>query len=51
MAEHGLRRLPVVDSDGVLRGLLSWTDLVGAISDHALGRLVARINAARAGKG
>jgi CBS-domain-containing membrane protein len=35
MLQHGLRRLPVVDDDGVLQGILSRVDIFKAISQHA----------------
>jgi CBS domain-containing protein len=40
---HGVRRLLVVDGDGILQGVLSWADLVPHLSDRALGRVVSRI--------
>lgn len=43
LAEEGVRRLLVVDSEGLLQGILSWTDLVPHVSDRALGAVVARI--------
>lgn len=40
---EGVRRLLVVDSDGLLAGILSWTDLVPHLSDRGLGRVVSRL--------
>jgi len=40
---HGVRRLLVVDGNGVLQAVLSWSDLVPHLSDRALGRVVSRI--------
>jgi CBS domain-containing protein len=40
---HGVRRLLVVDGNGILQGVLSWADLVPHLSDRALGRVVSRI--------
>ncbi len=34
MAEHGVRRLPVVDEDGNLEGILSIADLIAAASSR-----------------
>jgi len=43
LGDAGLRRLLVVDPDGNLAGLLSWTDLVPHVSERALGHVVARV--------
>jgi len=40
---EGVRRVLVVDSDGRLAGILSWTDLVPHLSECGLGRVVSRI--------
>lgn len=40
---EGVRRVLVVDSDGRLVGLLSWTDLVPHLSECGIGRVVSRI--------
>ena len=40
---EGVRRLMVVDDDGLLVGVLSWTDLVPHVSERGLGRVVSRI--------
>ena len=44
---EGVRRLLVVDAVGLLRGVLSWTDLIPHITPRALGNLLARIVANR----
>jgi len=36
MAEHGVRRLPVVDAKGHVRGILSLNDLAGALDEHTI---------------
>lgn len=43
LGELGLRRLLVVDSDGQLVGVLSWTDLVPHLSERGVGHVVGRI--------
>jgi CBS domain-containing protein len=43
LGERGLRRLVVVDTEGRLAGILSWTDLAPDLSERGLGQLVARI--------
>ncbi|QEH33662.1 Hypoxic response protein 1 [Aquisphaera giovannonii] len=43
LGDHGVRRLLVVDSAGVLQGVLSWTDLVPHLSPCGLGHVVSRI--------
>ncbi len=43
LGDHGVRRLMVVDSEGVLQGVLSWTDLIPYLSKSSLGRVVSRI--------
>jgi len=43
LGQHGVRRLLVIDGNGVLQGLLSWSDLVPHLSERALGRVVSRI--------
>ena len=40
---YGVRRLLVVDDDGVLQGILSWADLAPHLTPTALGRVVSRI--------
>jgi CBS domain-containing protein len=40
---EGVRRVLVVDADGLLAGILSWTDLVPHLSERGLGRVVSRI--------
>jgi predicted transcriptional regulator len=45
--DRGVRRLMVVDHDGTLSGILSWTDLIGHVSDRGLGHVVAAIEARR----
>jgi CBS domain-containing protein len=40
---EGVRRLLVVDSEGRLVGVLSWTDLVPHVSERGLGQVVARL--------
>jgi CBS domain-containing protein len=44
---EGIRRLLVVDDDGNLAGILSWTDLVPHVSERGLGALLTRIVANR----
>jgi CBS domain-containing protein len=39
MVERGLKRLPVVDRDGLLRGMLSRVDVLGVLGEHASGPL------------
>lgn len=43
LGRHAVRRLLVTDSDGVLQGILSWSDLVPHITERGLGRVVAQI--------
>jgi CBS domain-containing protein len=43
LGAEGVRRVLVVGSDGLLVGVLSWTDLVPHLSEGGLGRVVARI--------
>jgi CBS domain-containing protein len=43
LGDHGVRRLLVVDYDGVLQGILSWADLAPHLTPTALGRVVSRI--------
>lgn len=43
LGDHGVRRLMVVDGNGVLQGVLSWTDLIPHLSASGLGRVVSRI--------
>ena len=45
--DRGVRRLMVVDHDGTLSGILSWTDLIGHVSERGLGHVVAAIEARR----
>lgn len=40
---EGVRRVLVVDHDGLLVGILSWTDLVPHLSERGTGRVVSRI--------
>jgi CBS domain-containing protein len=47
LSAEGVRRLLVVGADGALQGVLSWTDLVGHVSERGLGHVVARIVANR----
>jgi CBS domain-containing protein len=47
LGDAGGRRLLIVDAEGNLRGVLSWTDLVPHVSAHALRDLLARILANR----
>lgn len=43
LGDHGVRRLMVVDGNGILQGVLSWTDLVPHLSPSGLGHVVSRI--------
>jgi CBS domain-containing protein len=43
LGEHGVRRLLVVDDEGVLQGILTWADLAPHLTPTALGRVVSRI--------
>jgi len=43
LGDYGIRRLMVVDDDGVLQGILSWADLAPHLTPTALGGVVARI--------
>jgi CBS domain-containing protein len=43
LGDHGVRRLLVVDDNGVLQGILSWADLAPHLTPTALGRVVSRI--------
>jgi len=43
LGDYGVRRLLVVDDDGVLQGILSWSDLAPHLTQTALGRVVSRI--------
>ncbi|MBX6313737.1 MAG: CBS domain-containing protein [Isosphaeraceae bacterium] len=43
LGDRGLRRLLVVDPDGRLVGILSWTDLVPHLSERGVGHAVGQI--------
>jgi CBS domain-containing protein len=43
LGREGVRRVLVVDPDGQIAGILSWTDLVPHLSERGLGRVVSRI--------
>jgi CBS domain-containing protein len=43
LGRHAVRRLLVTDGNGVLQGILSWSDLVPHVTERGLGRVVARI--------
>jgi len=43
LGHEGVRRLMVVDNDGLLVGILSWVDLIPHLSERGLGRVVALI--------
>jgi CBS-domain-containing membrane protein len=43
LGDYVLRRLLVVDDEGVLQGILSWADLAPHLTPTALGRVVSRI--------
>ncbi len=43
LGDHGVRRLMVVDGNGILQGVLSWTDLIPHLTASGLGRVVSRI--------
>ncbi len=47
LGRHGVRRLLVVSSEGALKGVLSWTDLIPHLSEGALGRVVSQVIAHR----
>lgn len=40
---EGVRRVLVVDADGLLAGILSWVDLVPHLSERGIGRVVSRV--------
>jgi CBS domain-containing protein len=40
--DRGLRRLLVVDPDGLLVGVLGWGDLAPHVSERGMGRIVSR---------
>lgn len=44
MQSHGIRRLPIVNADGALEGILSFDDIIDLLSEELadLARLVAR---------
>ena len=44
---RGLRRLLIIDTEGRLVGVLSWTDLAPQLSERGLGHVVSRIVAHR----
>ena len=43
LGRHAVRRLLVTDDDGVLHGILSWSDMVPHITERGLGHVVSRI--------
>jgi CBS domain-containing protein len=43
LGDHGVRRLMVVDGNGILQGVLGWTDLIPHLTASGLGRVVSRI--------
>jgi len=43
LSEEAVRRVIVVDADGLLVGVLSWTDLVPQLSERAVGHVVSRL--------
>ena len=43
LSGEGVRRVLVVDADGLLAGILSWTDLVPHLSERGIGWVVSRI--------
>jgi CBS domain-containing protein len=43
LGDEGIRRLVVVDGDGLLAGVLSWADLIPHLSERGVGRVVSEI--------
>ncbi len=43
LGNEGVRRLMVVDNEGLLVGILSWVDLIPHLSERGLGRVVSLI--------
>jgi CBS domain-containing protein len=43
LGDHGVRRVMVVDGNGILQGILSWSDLIPHLSASGLGRVLSRI--------
>lgn len=43
LGDQGVRRLLVIDSDGLLVGVLGWTDLIPHVSERGLGQVLSRI--------
>ncbi len=43
MTEKGVRRVLVVDADGSLLGVVSWSDLAAVLSDRQIGSAVAEV--------
>jgi CBS domain-containing protein len=43
LGRHAVRRLLVIDANGVLQGILSWSDLVPHITERGLGHVISQI--------
>jgi CBS domain-containing protein len=43
LGDHAVRRLLVVNGDGILQGVLSWSDLAPHLTPTGLGRVVSRV--------
>ena len=41
--DSGVRRLMVIDDEGLLQGIITWKDLALAVSDREIGRVVADV--------
>jgi CBS domain-containing protein len=43
LGDHAVRRLLVVNGEGILQGVLSWSDLAPHLTPTGLGRVVSRV--------